>query len=407
MSGAGGLPLLRRINQGAVLATLRGAGALRLGELAERSGLSRPTVSHVLAQLHEEGWVEYLDEHPAGRSGLGRPARLVRFRAGAGYVMGIDIGPHRTSVIIADLDGNPAATVRRSTCGAQDERELLSAVQSAAREGLRLAGVPRNRILSVVAGSPGIIDQQTGAVVLAPGLPGWTALNLTAQLRRSFRCPVQVENDVNLAVLGERWRGTASDARSLVFVLWGERIGAGICVDGRLHRGASNAAGEIGYLTVLPDGDDALPPDGRGPFEEKVGAGAIAELAKNSVRGNGGILDMTLSRTGTIRPAEVFTAAHAGDRVAQDIVEVACGRLARGLAPLLLVVDPEVMVIGGGVSKAGPIVLEAVQRRLRRLTLVTTRLELSTLGDDAVVTGAVRVALTDVEERLLHGAAAP
>jgi predicted NBD/HSP70 family sugar kinase len=404
VSGAspGSPAALRHINQARVLAAVRGSEPLRLGEVAETTGLSRPTVASALDELHDAGWVDFLDEHAKGRSGLGRPARLVRFRSEAGYVVGIDIGAHRTGVVVADLAGRPVATLKRSTTGAQDRHQLLAAVRATVHEALAQSRVGRSTVMSVAVGSPGIINPTESMVVQAPSLPGWASLNLAKELRRSFRCPVQVENDVNLAVLGECWRGAARSARTVVFVLWGERVGAGIFVDGHLHRGAAGAAGELGYLSVLdPSSKEVLIDEhGLGPFERAVGAGAIVGMGRQASRRAGGKSE--LARAGDeLDAALVFSAAAAGDRTAGQVVEAVIARLARGLAPLLLVLDPDILVIGGGVSRAGQAVLDALRLQVHRLTLVDTPLELSQLGEDAVAIGAVRLALTDAEQRVL------
>ncbi|MFE7234638.1 ROK family transcriptional regulator [Streptomyces sp. NPDC001231] len=396
-------PLLRQLSQGRVLTVLREVSHLRLAEIARRTGLSRPTVSEVVDELRAAGWVEYVEEHPDSRNVMGRPARLVRFRADAGCVLGIDIGPHRTSAVIADLNGEPLATSRCATSAAQDSRELLAAVRLAVRGALDEAGLKREAVLAAAVGSPGILDPRSGKLAQAPGLPGWTSLNLKAELRRTFRCPVQVENDVNLAVLGEQWKGIARNTPTVVFALWGERVGGGICIDGRLHRGTSGAAGEIGYLTVLDPHDDlGARPDaeGLGPFERLTGASAIVDLAGSLPYRRSPRL-AALLREGALDVVSVFDAAADGDPGAQGVIDTVAARLARGLAPVLLVLDPDLLVIGGGLSRAGRVVLDAVTRHLRPLTLVPTPIELSRLGDDAVVMGAVRLALDDVENRLL------
>jgi predicted NBD/HSP70 family sugar kinase len=257
--------------------------------------------------------------------------------------------------------------------------------------------------MSVAVGSPGIIDRETGAVVQAPGLPGWTSVNLARELRRSFRCPIQIENDINLAVLGECWHGVARDAQTVVFVGWGERVGAGICIGGRLHPGARNAAGEIGYLGVLDPGGPGAEVDeeGRGPFERGVGASAIVAMARDAARLR---RRPTPALAGAAAPADadaVFAAARDGDPAAQEAVDTVVARMARGLVPLLLILDPDMLVIGGGLSQAGSPMLTALEGHLRRMTLVPTKLELSALGEDAVAHGAIRLALTDVEQRLM------
>jgi predicted NBD/HSP70 family sugar kinase len=410
-SAHGGPPLLRQINSAHVVATLRGAGPLSLSDLATRTGLSRPTVGQVVDQLQASGllaWVEPGQAPRAGQDGAdqrsarsGRPARLVRFRAEAAYVVGIDIGRHKALVTVADLAGSIVARHREDASGASTSADLLAVLRTAARGALATAGIRRTDVASVAAGTPGLVDWPRGAVTLAPGLPGWK-IELARELRRSFRCPVQVENDANLAALAERRHGLARDAHTLVFIYWGERVGAGVLIGDRLHRGAANAAGEIGFLALDP-GTTAAPDEfGRGPFERMVGAEAIVEVGRSAAARHGGVLaGLGLDGTDARGAEAVFAAAAEGDVAAVEAVHTIARRFARGLAPVLLVLDPDLVVIGAGVSRAGSALLAAIEDSVGPLTLVPPRLELSRLGDEAVALGAVELALADAETRLL------
>jgi predicted NBD/HSP70 family sugar kinase len=418
-SAHGGPPLLRQINSAHVVAALRGAGPLSLSDLAARTGLSRPTVGQVVDQLEAGGllaWVEPGQATRAGQDGgparSGRPARLVRFRAEAAHVVGIDIGRHKALVTVADLAGTIVARHREDASGARSSADLLAALRTAARGALAQAGIRRPDVASVAAGTPGLVDWPRGAVMLAPGLPGWK-IELARELRRSFRCPVQVENDANLAALAERRHGLARDAHTLVFIYWGERVGAGVLIGDRLHRGAANAAGEIGFLALDP-GTNAEPDRlGRGPFERMVGADAIVEAGRDAAARHGGVLaGLGLDGPGLDGPdprgAEaVFAAAAQGDAAAVEAVHTIAARFARGLAPVLLVLDPDLVVIGAGVSQAGSALLAAIEDSVAPLTLVPPRLELSGLGDEAVALGAVELALADAETRLLPAPGLP
>jgi predicted NBD/HSP70 family sugar kinase len=408
-SAHGGPPLLRQINSAHVVAVLRGAGPLSLSDLAARTGLSRPTVGQVVDQLHTGGllaWVEPGQGQRAGQDGLprsGRPARLVRFRAEAAYVVGIDIGRHKALVTVADLAGTIVARHREDASGASSSADLLAALRTAARGALAEAGIRRTDVASVAAGTPGLVDWPRGAVMLAPGLPGWK-IELARELRRSFRCPVQVENDANLAALAERKHGLARGAHTLVFIYWGERVGAGVLIGDQLHRGAANAAGEIGFLALDPDTTAAPDQFGRGPFERMVGAEAIVEVGRSAARRHGGVLaglGLGLDGMDPRGAQAVFAAAAQGDQAAVEAVHTIAARFARGLAPVLLVLDPDLVVIGAGVSRAGSALLAAIEDSVGPLTLVPPRLELSRLGDEAVALGAVELALADAETRLL------
>ena len=406
-SALGGPPLLRQINSAHVLAALRGAGPLSLSDLAGRTGLSRPTIGQVVEQLHAAGLLAYVAPGRDGHVRSGRPARLVRFRSEAAYVVGIDIGRHKAHVTVADLAGNVVARHHRPTSGANSSKDLLAAMRMAVRQALAEAGIGRGDVVSVAAGTPGLVDWPRGAVMLAPGLPGWR-IELARELRRSFRCPVQVENDANLAALAERRHGLARDAHTVVFVLWGERVGAGVLIGDKLHRGASNAAGEIGFLAL--DSGTTAEPDalGRGPFERLVVADAIIAAGRSAAARHGGMLsELQASGPGRLDAEAVFTAAAHGDTAAMEAVYTIAARFARGLAPVLLTLDPDLVVIGAGVSRAGPALLQAIEASVRPLTLVPPRLEMSRLGDEEVTLGAVELALADAQRRLLPGPGFP
>nr|WP_163570486.1 ROK family transcriptional regulator [Fodinicola feengrottensis] len=280
--------LLREINCAKVFAALRGRDALRLTEIGELTGLSRPTVSQASEQLVAGGLAEYVEEEAADQPRIGRPARAVRFRRRAGYVLGIDIGPHKILAMLADLTGSVVAKKRRDDDFASSGQQVLAAVRETVTSLLKEAGIARHEVWSVTVGTPGIVDPHTRAVTFAPSLPDWNEIRLADALRRSFSAPIQVENDVNLAVIAERWLGVATGVSTVVFIQWGARVGAGLVIGDRLHRGAAGMAGEIGYLSVL-DGQAGVVPDesGLGPLESRVGAGAIIEAAGSRRRRGG------------------------------------------------------------------------------------------------------------------------
>ncbi|SDU76730.1 ROK family protein [Jiangella alkaliphila] len=216
---------------------------------------------------------------------------------------------------------------------ASTHAQLLEQVTATMRQALDAVPVPSTALAAVGIGTPGVVDEQRGAVVQAPSIPGWSSLELGGLFRRSVECSVRVENDVNLAVMAERWNGAGGAAENLILVQWGARVGAAVLVHGELHRGAHGAAG--------------------------------------------------------------------GEARALQAVDEACARLSRGLASFVSAIDPELVIIGGSVALAGDAVLDSLRRHLTRRALVTPRLELSQLGDDAVALGAVRLALSDAERRLL------
>ncbi|WP_460568982.1 ROK family protein [Humibacter soli] len=374
--------VLRALNAAAVLATLRDESPLRIADLMSRTGLTRPTVAQALALLTREGWV-----HAVGTSEqhVGRPAQVVAFNAGAGHVLGVDVGPHKVLAILTDLAGEIVAEKRSNTSSSGNADEVMAITKSTMNAVLRSAGVAREDLSGLAIGSPGVIDGN-GSVVLAPSIPNWTAISPRAELAPSFRCHIDIDNDVNLAVLAEQRLGSHPATGTMAFVQWGTRIGAGITINGRVHRGAAAAAGEIGFLDL---DESPAPPADTGPFERQVGPAAIAELVRLHWPDHSPDVET------------VLTAAANGDLGAGHVVDTLAARFARGVAPLLLVLNPDLLVIGGGMTAAGAAFpLAAIERHLAARTVVPTPLAVSRLGDRAVALGGVQLALDGVAERL-------
>ncbi|MFE2143517.1 ROK family transcriptional regulator [Streptomyces sp. NPDC059456] len=368
----GGDPsLLRRINSAVVLRALRAAESPTLTDLTRVTGLSRPTVEGVVEGLIGTGLVVEAGAEEGARR-QGRPARRYRFRTEAGHLLGIEIGSHRVAVLLSGLDGRVIGAGTKEVAETASADERLERVRAAVADLLRRAGVPRDSLRAVGVGSPGIVEAD-GTVRLGTALPGWTGLPLGERLRRSFRCPVRVENDANAAAVAEHWKGAAQDTDDVVFVMAGLSPGAGSLIGGRLHRGFGGAAGEIGALHLL--GRDVTP--------EKL-----------------------LSTTGEpLHPldeqavAEVFAKARRGDEQAVAAVERFIQRLVHDVAALVLAMDPELVVVGGWAAGLHG-VLDPLRRELERYCLRPPRVAQSLLGEAAVATGALRLALDHVEEEL-------
>jgi predicted NBD/HSP70 family sugar kinase len=340
--------------------------------LSARTGLSRPTVEDALARLTATGVAEELS--PDQRNGkVGRPARQYRFRPEAGVVLGLDIGEHRVVAIAADLAGTTLATTTRTVRAADSGGARMAAARSAIRSALADAGRTRADLWAVTAGTVGVIDGE-GLVVRCDLLPDWTGRNLAAQLRRSLACPVTVENDANLAALAENWRGAAAGVDDVIYLLASHRLGAGILIGGRVHRGFGGAAGEIGALRLLHWDS------------------AARHLARLSLPVAEDDLDTVAER--------IFAEARAGDGESLATVEEFAHDLAAGIAAMASTIDPEVVVIGGRTARGGDILTGPVQRRLGSLCLRAPRVVVSALDDEAVALGAVRTALDHVERQI-------
>ncbi|KRV49792.1 transcriptional regulator [Wenjunlia vitaminophila] len=377
----GGDPsLLRRINSAVVLRALRGTRHSSLTELVGMTGLSRPTVEGAVDGLVEAGLVVEVEPEPQDNRRQGRPARRYRFHAESGHLLGVEVGVHRVHTLLSDLSGRLLGSHTRQVAESASAEDRLGLLDQVVTELLQRAGVARDTLRAVGVGTPGIVEAN-GTVRLCTALPGWTELPLGERLRGAFPCPVLVENDANLAAVAERWKGAAAGSDDLVFVLAGLSPGAGSLINGRIHRGHGGAAGEIGALHLL----------GLGATPERLLSTTgqpLHPLDENAV-------------------TEVFRLAREGDPVAGSAVDRFVGRLVQDVGALVVALDPEVVVVGGWAAGLDD-VLEPLRTRLARCCLRPPRVELSALGDAAITTGALRLALDHVEERFSAvGAAAP
>jgi predicted NBD/HSP70 family sugar kinase len=375
MSVKGTPALLRTLNQGALMQRLRDGGPLSRAQLARDTGLSKPTVSQALAELEAAGLVR-----PIGRAApsRGRTAMLYESDPTAGYVVGIDIGRAWIRVAVADLSGDIIArsdTPNRARTGAA----VVRAVAREARAAVKKAGIGWKQVVHTVVGSPGVFDPSSGRLWHAPNLPDWSKPGLADELRDALTPTTAIDNDANLAAVGERDFGRGRDARSFVYVELGTGLGVGIVIDGEIYRGARGAAGEVGYIPWPGDGNAAR--SERGRLEEATSAAAVVASAREA------------GMRGELTAKDVFDAARSGDSKALEAVDVAAVRIAHLLATITAVVDPEFVVLGGGLGASADLLRPRVEECLRELTPLETRVEESELGRDAIVLGAIATAL--------------
>ncbi|WP_221329056.1 ROK family transcriptional regulator [Actinoplanes sp. L3-i22] len=385
--------VLRVMNERAVFAEVFRLGKASRPELAGITGLSKPTVGITLNNLEDAGLLRQVGRRagPAGRSAL-----LYEVCPEAGYVLAVDIGRAFVRTALADLVGTIVARKEEPSRGSSDQ-DLVAQLTRLADELAAAAGITRTDITLAVYGTPGIHDKSDGSLHLAPNLPGWERPDSLTQLGDITKATYVVENDANLAAIGEARYGLGRDVRHFVFVSIGTGTGMGVMIDGKLYRGARGAAGEVGYLPV-GDGDPLLDqPESRrrGGFESVASAGAVVATARRL-----GLLSATTAK-------EVLDAARAGDPAALETVDREIDYLGRALAGVTAVLDPELVVLGGGLGgHAGDLLTGPLRDRLVSLVaLRPPRIEVSTLGTDGVLLGAIASGLTAAHDLVLSRAA--
>jgi predicted NBD/HSP70 family sugar kinase len=362
--------LLRAINDRAALDLLLSAGPLTRAEIGARTGLSKVTASQLLSRLEARGLVEVVGSQTGTR---GPNAALYAVVGAAGHAAGVDVGPDGITVAVTDIAGDMRG--RATVTGRSDD--LIADVLGALRAALRQAGVARGELRSVVIGTPGVVDPATGEVDLAVDVPAWHP-GLPLALRERLQCPVTVENDVNLAALAERSHGHAVDVADFVLLWVGRGLGLAVVLGGRLHRGASGGAGEVGYLPVpgapLPT---SVTEPRAAAFQYLVSAEAVLALAA----------------THGLEHSSASAAVAAAVATNHPMLDVLSERLAVGLAAICVVLDPSLVVLSGDVGCAGGAALASrIQRAVTHIAPVHPTVVVSGIAGNAVLAGALQVA---------------
>ncbi|WP_406317714.1 ROK family transcriptional regulator [Streptosporangium sp. NBC_01639] len=375
--------LLRRLNDRAALELLLSSGPLTRAELGEHTGLSKVTAGQLLARLQERDLVTVVGEQAGGR---GPNAALYGVVPSCAYVVGLDVLPDRISAGVADITGAIVAEVSVDPNGHDDPVRLVrSAVEKACASG----DIPMAGLRAFVIGTRGVVDPRTGDVRFSFDLPSWHK-GVLAGLRRDLDVPVTIENDVNLAALAERSHGAALGMDDFVLVWAGVGQGLGVMLGGRVHRGFTGGAGEIGWLPVP---GEPLPTDVNEPqsgsFQRLVGGDAVAGLA--SAHG-------IASRSDGSVGGYVRTAVAEG---AEGFLDELAGRLAVGVAAVAVVLDPALIVLGGDVGRAGGTALAArVEEAVARVCPSRPAVVVTGVQGNPVLRGALDSALQQAREQV-------
>lgn len=372
--------LMRAINDRSVLDLLLVRGPLSRPALGELTGLSKPTMSQVLARLESARLVRPVAQPSGGSGRPGPTALLYEVDPTAAYVGGLDVTPRRIRAAVADITGRTIGSYELPTPGRTAD-DTVARVLKAVEGACAAAGIARSDLDALVVGTPGAFDPRTQRLRYARHLPGWHSPELLTELAASLGVPVTVENDVNLAAVAELSVGVARAGEDFV-LLWAEEgVGAAIVLDGRLHRGVTGGAGEVGFLPV--PGTPLVRNVGvsnAGGFQELVGAKAVQALARQH---------------GLKAPdAESGVAAAVVSPQGEEFLAELGQRLAIGLAAIVALLDPELIVLSGAVIGAGGERLRrVVQRELHDLAVTRPRIELAGVATDPVLTGALHAAL--------------
>jgi len=386
---AGDAHLLRKLNLAATVRAFLEHPSLTVSDVCSIVGVSRPTAEELLATLLDEGFAREVLGRPDGERSAGRPARRFEVVAEDFAVVGVDIGAHKVAVAICDLRGNVVAMRRRTVDPGLGPTKRIGAAARLVEVTLRQTGKSWEQIRSVACGITGVTadgsevkDLRTvpaGQDLDVFSLPGFDQIDVVSEVSERFKRDVLISNDIYLAAAAEQWQGAATEARDLVYMHAGRRLGAAIVINGQIHNGRHGLAASVGAMRILGWADAMAQLDRE---SRKLAGSTAGESTGDDVRA-------------------LFEAAAGGDRVALRTVDRVAEALALGASTLVHAVDPDYVVLGGGLSRTGDVLAGPFQRHLAATSLDSPEFRVSLLGDESVALGAARLALDDFKARLL------
>jgi glucokinase-like ROK family protein len=369
---------MREINRSAILEIIRRDSPIARSTIAQRLDVSLPTVMRIVDGLIEEGFVRL---HGGTEWSGGRRRPLLEFNAEGHLILGVDMGGTKIYGALSDIGGNILDEVNIAQHGTsgEDSFNRLTTLIDSLLTSPKLAG---RQVHGIGVGAPGITMHKEGIVTWANTLH-WKDFPLKQRLSALYPLPITVDNDVNLAAMGELWFGAGQNTQNMVMVAIGTGIGAGIIIDGALYRGASEASGEIGNMLT---GHEFLGKNYQdfGALESVASGTGIAERARIALKS-----ERTTEELENLTAEDVFEAAKQRQKWARTIIAETVDYLAIAIANLAVAFDPELIILGGGVSKSADMLVEPILQRINGTIPTLPRLVVSSLGLRAGVMGAI------------------
>ena len=311
------------------------------------------------------------------------------------YVFGIDVGGTTVKCGLFTADGTVLDKWEIKTNKENGGASILGDIAAAINEKLAERNIEKDAVLGVGIGVPGPVKSD-GTVLKCVNL-GWGVFNVNEEMRKLVGLPVAAGNDANVAALGEMWKGGGRGYQDVVMITLGTGVGGGIILDGKIWAGSNGAGGELGHMIVNPEETDVCGCGGHGHLEQYASATGIVRMAKKELAAHD--VPTTLRNYETLYAKNIFDEAKAGDAVAAALVDKLCAILAGALTHVAATVDPQVFVIGGGVSKAGEILTEGLKKHYNQnllSALYNKEFCLATLGNDAGIYGSAKMILDQV-----------
>ncbi|MFD1637032.1 ROK family transcriptional regulator [Evansella tamaricis] len=394
---------LRVMNKSLVLNIVREHGRISRAQIASKTNLTRASVSQIVNDLLEDNVIY---EAGTENSALGRKGIGLEFNRSYGYTLGVDLGGTKISLGLFDFNGDIMEKETFPTYEVDNSNEFIHLLGNSLLKFMRKHKVADEKLLAIGIASPGIIDYKNGIVVEgSPNLPEWDSLNLSKEIEKIFDVPTFVENDVRSALIGEFWKGKCQGVKSAVLLSLGTGVGSALLIDGHIIRGAGNGAGEVGYFLF---NREQLNQDWgkEGCLESLISGSGLPkqydkrrqmEQSKSNTSPSDGNKDPK-SNHEQVTAKQIFQMAKEGEPIAEELVDEFIDYLCLTILNLIVTVNPEKIVLTGGLSRSADVFLEKVKEKVNRHTFTqhAVDLEVSNLFDDAALSGIAILSLNSL-----------
>jgi glucokinase-like ROK family protein len=386
---------VKYINKHAALDLIRFTpGGISRVALAQRLALSRAAVTSIVNDLINTNLVRETKSRAASN---GRPPIILEINEERGYVAGVDMGASHLTVIISNFGMQVLAEKEEAFKIADGPEDCIRQADEALRSLLSTLGLGLSDLAAIGAGVPGPTIASAGMVLAPPIMPGWDRFPIRDTLEKLWGCPVSLNNDAELGVLGEWACGAGRGEQNLAYIKVGTGIGAGLFIDGQIYRGATGSAGEIGHMTIDENGP-LCACGNRGCLEALAGGRAIVSMARTAIQSGRRTELAELPNLEALSVMDISNAAARGDLVAQEILAEAGNQLGIALTSLVNLFNPNIVVVGGGVAQTGDLFLEPIRKAVLKRSLPAAahivRITTSLLGKRSTSMGAVVQALS-------------
>ena len=388
----------KRLNKALILDVIRKHGPISRTDIAKITGLSGATVTKFVDDLIQTGFVRE-DGYDVSKGG--RKPTLLKLVPEAGFAVGVDLGASNLRAVVVNLEARIIAKIGKKTNAGEGREKVFKRMIEIIYEVIEASGVEKERIEGIGIGISGVIDHQKGVCLFCPNIKGWENVPVKRLVEEEFGIKVSVDDSSRMMALAEHWCGLAQKVENFIFINVGVGVGSGIFTNGQIYRGSRGTAGELGHTTIDENGPRCKCGN-RGCLETLVSGPAIVRRAKEALEE--GVISLLGKMSGgdfsKLSPEMVAEAARKGDKLAFNIMEKTGEYLGIGIANAVNLFNPELVIIGAGISRAGDLFLETVKRTVKARALHTAStsvdIKISELGDTAAAQGAAILILKDI-----------